>query len=359
LSNSRVSSSRRKTSRKNSVKTVTKTTGKFAAQSAAKAKYAAKDKAKNKANKKATAKKFLDNAVVKSKGKVSDKASVAVNKILLADEFDNKLSQPIRFIGLSLSGGKADKACLVVLDYFTDQKKIFLSRLYEKIKTEEFISADLKIHEIVTQYQDRLESVAFDVPLSMPKCINCRLQCPGYESCEEAEIVWLRNFYQKVNQNKRPNKLFTPYTQRCIEAFVAHGLEETFEIHHALGANQAPLLARAAFIKRRLQVEAIEVFPKLSVWRLGLELKVAKSHLRHYRHSVGGDESRRLFLQAMADKYGLFIYQQDMKSMIDNYHAFEALICAYTAFLKFQKQTQAKPKSFPEGEAWIDFPIEN
>lgn len=263
---------------------------------------------------------------------------------------------PLRFIGISLSGGKADKASLVVLDYFVEQKKIFLSRLYEKIKTEEFISADLKIHEIIHQYSEQLQYVAFDVPLSLPKCMTCRLKCPGYERCDENEIKWLRDFYQQVNEDKKPRKMFTPYTQRCIEAYISHGLEESFDMHHALGANQAPLLARAAFIKRRLQADCIESFPKLTVWRLGQDLKIAKSHLRHYRHAVGGDESRKLFLQAMADKLGLFIYQQDMRSMVDNYHSFEALICAYSAFLKYQNSTQSRPKNFPSEEAWIEFP---
>ena len=46
-----------------------------------------------------------------------------------------------RFVGISLSGGKADKACVAVIEYYSLHKKIFLARLYEKIKTEEFISA--------------------------------------------------------------------------------------------------------------------------------------------------------------------------------------------------------------------------
>jgi len=264
--------------------------------------------------------------------------------------------KPFRFIGISLSGGKSDKACVAVVEYYSEHKKIFLARLYEKIKTEEFISADLKIHEIITQYHQDIETVAFDVPLTLPTCLNCKMKCPGYETCTVSQMAWLRDFYNEVNKQKKPKKMFTPYTQRCVEAYLAHGLEENFEIHHALGSNLAPLSTRAQFINRRLQLPSIEVFPRLTIWRLGQELRVMKSHLKHYRHAVGGDESRRAFLQALAERKGVFIYQQDFKSMVENNHAFEAFVCAYTGYLKHIKQTEPRPAQFPKGEAWIEFP---
>ena len=269
---------------------------------------------------------------------------------------DKDKEKPFRFIGISLSGGKSDKACVAVVEYFPTHKKIFLARLYEKIKTEEFISADLKIHEIVTQFHGDVESVAFDVPLTLPTCVNCRLKCPGYETCSLEQMEWLRDFYNEVNKQKKPKKMFTPYTQRCVEAYIAHGLEENFEIHHALGSNLAPLTTRAQFINRRLQLPSIEVFPRLTIWRLGQELKVAKSHLKFHKHAVGGDESRKVFLQALAERKGVFLYQQDMKAMVENNHAFEAFICAYTGFLKHMKQTETRPSNFPKSEAWIEFP---
>jgi hypothetical protein len=264
--------------------------------------------------------------------------------------------KPIRFIGLSLSGGKADKACVAVVEYFPEHKKIFLARLLEKVKTEETISADLKILDFIHQFKDEVETIAFDVPLSLPTCLICPVHCGGYETCHIPENVWMREFYSKVNKSKKPKKLFTPYTQRCVEAFISHGLEEPFEIHHALGSNIAPLTARAQYLKRRLDSSLIEVYPRLSIWRLGQDLKVAKSHLRYHKHAVGGDESRRIFLQALSDKKGIFIYQQDMKSMVENNHAFEAFVCAYTAFLKYMKATEPRPTDFPKNAAWIEFP---
>lgn len=292
----------------------------------------------------------------KSKPKKSASKTKVRSTVRSAKQNPPQGDQPHRFVGVSLSGGKSDKACVAVVEYFPEHKKIFLARLYEKIKTEEFISADIKIFEIITQFQNNIDFVAFDAPLTLPKCLNCPCDSTGYETCPKPHNEWLRNFYAEVNQGKKPKKMFTPYTQRCVEAYISHGLEESFEIHHALGSNMAPLTARAHFIRQRLASPAIEVFPKLSVWRLGQEMKVAKSHLKFHKHAIGGDESRAVFLQQLSEKKDVFVYQQDMKSMVENNHAFEAFICAYTAFLKFMKQTQPRPDGFPKEEAWIEFP---
>jgi len=229
--------------------------------------------------------------------------------------------------------------------------------MYEKIRTEEFISADLKIHEIITQFHKDVEFVAFDAPLSLPKCVACPLTCLGYETCTEPEVEWMRQHFAEVHKGKKPKKMFTPYTQRCVEAYIGHSLEEPFEIQHALGANMAPLTARALFLKRRIEVPCVEVYPRLSIWRLGQQMKVAKSHLKFHKHVVGGDESRKVFLQNLVDRKGVFLYQQDLKAMVENNHAFEAFICGYTAFLKFMGQTEQRPAYFPKSENWIEFPI--
>ena len=178
-------------------------------------------------------------------------------------------SRVIRFVGVSLAGGKSDKACVAVLEYYPDNKKIFLSRLFEKIKSDEKISGDLKIHELITQNQDSTRFVAFDAPWNVPYCVACTLKCPGYERCRLPHIEWMWRHQEEKLKKKRPKKLFTPYTQRCIEMYFQTELEEPFTLHHALGSNSAPLLARAHFIQRRLSVECIEVYPTLTLWRLG------------------------------------------------------------------------------------------
>ncbi len=151
--------------------------------------------------------------------------------------------------------------------------------------------------------------------------------------------------------------MFTPYTQRCIEMYLQTELEEPFNLHHALGANSAPLLARASFIQRRLSAPCIEVYPKLTLWRLGKVLNVMKSYLRGHREAFGGDDARAQFLKSLNENNIAFIYHQDMKHMVENNHAFEAFLCGFTAFLKYKGLTEKKPKKFPANESWIEFPI--
>ncbi|MFZ3229775.1 MAG: DUF429 domain-containing protein [Pseudobdellovibrio sp.] len=293
------------------------------------------------------------------------KRKIAVTKHSVTKSIEvpalEKNSDILRFLGISLAGGKSDKACVALIEYYPKNKKIFLSRLYEKIKSEEKISADLKIHELIEQNKDTLEYVAFDVPWNLPACITCKKKCPGYENCNEPHIKWMWSHYDEKMKKKKPKKFFTPYTQRSIEMYFATELEESFSIHHAMGSNSAPLLARANFIKKRLSenIKCIEVNPKLTLWRIGRTLDVMKSHLRHHRAAFGGDDSRRLFLHAMNERNLTFIYHQDMKQMVDNSHAFDAFICALTGFLRYKDLTEKRPKNFPAYEDWIDFPKVN
>jgi hypothetical protein len=267
------------------------------------------------------------------------------------------MADVVRFIGVSLAGGKSDKACVAILEYYPQNKKIFLARLFEKIKSEEEISGDLKIHELISQDDQTVKYVAFDAALSLPQCLTCQLKCPGFELCNEPHIEWMWKHFRDHKKGKKPSKLFTPYTQRAVEMYFQTKLEEKFDLHHAMGANSAPLMARAMYIKNRIQAECIEVFPKLTMWRLGESLGLMKSTLKDHRAAFGGDESREKFIQALNEKNIAFIYHQDAKSMVENSHAFEAFLCGITAFLKYKNLVEPRSKNFPKSEAWIEFPL--
>ena len=158
----------------------------------------------------------------------------------------------------ALSPGCASRNRYVIetagIEYYPVQKKIFLSRLFDKIKTEGELSADLQIHRMIEQCPPPVESVTFDVPLQLPKCLLCVHDCPGYEACEEPEIQWMWKHYRSQAKHKSPPRLFTPYTERCVEQYLQTELEEPFHLSHAMGSNLAPLTARAHFISRRLKV---------------------------------------------------------------------------------------------------------
>lgn len=262
------------------------------------------------------------------------------------------------YAGLSLSGGKRDKACLVVAEHFLDQDQLFVSKLYEGLANTATESADTRIVNLLQDPVLRLQAVAVDAPLGLPKCLRCKLQCPGVESCSEPEIQWMWNWMDVKNEKYRPKKLFTPYTQRCLELYLLNQLEEPFHIGHGLGSNLAPVAARAMFIRRRLTIKVCEYFPSLTLWRLGRELGIMKRYLRNASHSVFGKESREMILREFIRSEFVFVYEQDQKLLVENSHLFDAFLGTLTAFLSDNGLTEKRPKGFPKSESWIDFPIE-
>lgn len=261
-----------------------------------------------------------------------------------------------RFIGISLAGGKTHKTSLAVLDYFPSHEKVFLSKIITGMGELDGVSGDDLLLEEIKDLKSKKTHVGLDVPLTLPRCITCKIACPGIEACKVKEVVWMRNYHNKRSKTKRPNKLFTPYTERCIETFLTDGLEEPFNLSHSLGANAAPLTARSLFLQKRLKLSLSEVQPKVSVWRIGRSLKVAKGHLRLYRQSASGEEGRLAFMNALSEKKKIFIYQQDFKKLVSSHIDFDALVVALTIYLKFHGQCEEKPKGFPQKSAWIEFP---
>lgn len=287
---------------------------------------------------------------------VTTKKSGGTDHVELALLNPKKIPKFHRFIGISLGGGKTDKTCLSTIEYYPSQRKLFLSRLFDKVRTEGEISADSQVIKLITHTPPPVESVTFDVPLQLPKCLFCPLKCPGYEDCSEPEIEWMWKHYRSQAKKKSPARLFTPYTERCVEQYLQTELEEPFHLQHALGSNLAPLTARAQYLSRRIPFPLLEAFPKLSLWRIGNSLNIAKSHLRYHRHWEGGHTSRQIVINKMMDKNLAFIYDQDIKTLVESPQAFDSFLCALTGLLSFLGYTEARPKGFPRKESWIEIP---
>ncbi len=262
-----------------------------------------------------------------------------------------------RFIGISLGGGKSDRTAMTVLEYYVGPQKLVVNRIIDRLKTEGELSSDLKLHESVQQFKSEVDLIALDVPLSLPKCIRCQLPCPGYEVCEEDEILWMWKQYRQQALKKKNLRLFTPYTRRCAEVFWGNEFVGSWSLGDALGSNQAPLLARGRFITRRWEYSTIEVLPRLSLLRWANKEKLSKIQVKSHRHSVTGSEAREYILRQLSEKLGIFFYEQDRNLLIDHLVTFDSLWAALTAFWKFQKQCEPRPKGFPKVEGWIEVPV--
>ena len=270
--------------------------------------------------------------------------------------FDNNKFKVIQFAGLCLGGGKGTKTSLCFLDYYVKENKIFLKTLHDSISEKDKISSDTLIVKSLERYKN-LKLLAVNAPLKMPKCISCRLTCPGHEKCNEPEIKWMWKWHKKRGKSKRPNKIFTPYTERSVEQFISTEIPAPIIPDHAFGSNRAPLMARVHYLKRRLKkTKFIEVLPKLTVWLTGLKMGFRKSKLPHYKDSLRGADIRESFLDQWSDQGLGFIYHRDFKLMVRDVYAFESFICAYTAYLEHTGQCQKPPRDFPKSSAWLSFP---
>jgi hypothetical protein len=262
----------------------------------------------------------------------------------------------IKFAGLTLGGGKGRKTCLSLLEYYVREKKLFLSQLHEGIEESVKISSDTQIVKLLEKQGDSLHTVGVDAPLILPKCLRCRLQCPGHEKCQEPEIRWMWKLHKIRDPKKRPNKVFTPYTERCVEQWICNEISPELVPDHAFGSNRAPLSARALYLKRRIKSRLVEVIPRLSVWQLGQEMGMRKNHLLLYKQMARGANIRQRFLDRWSEEGLSFIYHRDFKAMVKDTYAFDSFICAYTAYLNYKGLCEKRPKNFPKSEAWVSFP---
>lgn len=199
-----------------------------------------------------------------------------------------------------------------------------------------------------------------DVPLSLPKCMRCQLKCPGYEKCKESEIRWMWKFFKRRKLDNKNQRLFSPYTERCIENYLIDQIEKSFHLPQALGSNAAPLTVRALFLQRRLKkVKFIETHPLLSISRMDQLLSMSWDKIKLYRNLIEGEKIRKEILHVLNERKFIFIYEQDLSIIAKDLSLFDALISAFTAYLKFRSLTELRPKGFPKEAAWIHFPVKN
>lgn len=265
-----------------------------------------------------------------------------------------KTAKALRFIGVSLGGAKSFRTNVAVLECYpgrgSQPDKIFLKSIESNLRNKSDKTSDQQILEILHR-EKNVETVVFDVPLTLPKALRCDRRCPGYEVCDCAEVSWLRDHYERRNQKSRPKKALSPYTQRSCDVFLATELEEKFNVPDVLGANLAPLTARAVYLKNKVKWDCQETFTRAAVWRIGRNLQVNKSYLRLYKHAVTGGEHRDIILKSIEESF-TFVYDQDRKVLVKNPGGFEAFICSLMGYFKYKGFLQKRPKGFPRASAW-------
>lgn len=242
--------------------------------------------------------------------------------------------------------------------------------------------------------------VAMDAPLTLTACVRCQLPvCPGLLSCEVETVRWFRARGVTADRSGKPK--YTPYTQRATEVVLHedHGIMP----RETLGQGMGPLTARMAYLRHALSgtfvlnQNLLEVYPKATLTQLfpdpesavgngraagakkplgigyrdgngqpiGLDgaarpRSAASQVARHYKRSGHALPIRERVLSELAGLCGVhelrFGPGQWREFALQSDHQFDALICAFTAFLWATQDWQLPADPVFHEDGWIWFP---
>ena len=260
------------------------------------------------------------------------------------------------FLGVDLGGGKGKNTAVARLEMRDDLLEVVeVGTTHEgQPWYDEKLLDYLGLHS-----QDAV--LAVDAPLTLTACVRCReAVCPGMAACVDPTIVWFRTagaelVAQAIDDRdriaavpangkvgrvhappaaKKPHT--TPYTQRATEVVLhrRHGIIP----RETLGQGMGPLTARAAHLVRALgrhgyrrDENLLEVYPKATIHMLW-GAKVARS----YKRDVDTWGTRAAVFEKLRGNGKLDFARRSglaRETVLQNDHCFDAVICAYTAYL--------------------------
>jgi predicted nuclease with RNAse H fold len=272
------------------------------------------------------------------------------------------------FLGVDLGGGKGkntavarlveaeDGASVTVTDYGTGRDTPFY---------------DTQLVAYLREHPDAI--VAIDAPLTMPACVRCtRPTCPTVERCDVPVVAWFR-----ARANRPPAPLgreevvrleptngkaaaarqhkprYTTYTQRAAEVLLHE--EQSILPRETLGQGMGPLASRGVYLVRALadvfalNETLIEVYPKATITQL-FSARVAA----RYKRSAESPAMRLEILNGLPSlRFAPGAWREDG---LANDHKFDAIMCAYTAWLYTRGLCVAPTDPVVADDGWIWIP---
>lgn len=239
-----------------------------------------------------------------------------------------------RMMGIELGSGR--RTAVVALDYFPDQRKVFLSALKTNFESSRQEHSDEQLISTVNELAP--EIIGVDAPLSLPPCMECRLPaCPSFGQCEVAAVRWMR---EEAARSEGKVRYPSPYSQRPVD-FLLRGRwqqEMQFPVDESFGASRAPLAAHMHYLRRHLQAETfLEVIPRLALAGIAEQYGLYPREVRRARDVEEGVENRFAILEKMSEVPQnalvphLFLYNAELNQLAQEISAFDALLCAWMA----------------------------
>lgn len=253
-----------------------------------------------------------------------------------------------RFIGVDLGGGKGKTTAVAILR--PTDGRVAVEMLAPRLGEAPLY--DDALIDLLERKGTRAV-VAIDAPLTLPPCLRCQVPvCPGQSACVDPAVMAMRGLaddgssHRDLRRGKPP---VTPYTQRVTEVYL-HRRRQVLP-RETLGQGMGPLTARAAHLVRalagrfRLDENLLEVYPKATLRLMGID--------KPYKKSAHEREARAEILDQLNGDLAFApgVWREDC---VQSDHVFDAVICAYTAYLWHRDGWQRPSDVFaPPEDGWI------
>ncbi len=231
------------------------------------------------------------------------------------------------FLGVDLGGGKGKNTAVARLERAASGVRV----VYVDSKApsgKPFYDGPL-LDYVLSARQGAV--LAVDAPLLPTVCLRCRQdECRGVNACEDPVVAWFRGRGgEELDGGGGQKPPITAYTQRACEVLLArrHGVLP----RETLGQGMGPLTARAHYLRRalereyRLQENLLEVYPKATIHAL-----FGAGVARRYKRHPDTWRTRAQMLEQLAHELHFEVWRE---GCLQNDHCFDAVICAYTAYL--------------------------
>lgn len=276
--------------------------------------------------------------------------------------------------GMSLGGGRKENFFFSLLEYYPEKRRWFLKSLHQ-VKDEEIRDRDEIIAGWVTQYG--LKQLVVDFPLSQPPCEeSCLPECQGASQCPRECVIEVREEMERLLEEdaefhrRNPKKYeqqrvaaqeldysknlldkntdehllsrsfkrklrkgFTPYWHRPIDFWVWKNyydqLLEVFKIsYESFGNVSVMLLARLNYLLRHLPKDLTMYESNIQICLIELYRAkvVSKSLLLQLFDLDLASSSREQIVRNIEKHMEIFIYHNDLETIVKNPHAFDSFI---------------------------------
>ncbi len=282
---------------------------------------------------------------------------------------------PVKNIaGMSLGGGRKENFFFSLLEYYPEKNRWFLKSLHQ-VKDEEIRDRDEIITSWVQQYG--LTQLVVDFPLSKPPCMDsCLLNCHGANHCPREQVKYIRSemsklldddsrFYSEnpkryeqervvseevdfakniLRKNsdehllskafkRKIRKGFVPYWHRPLDFWVWKNyydqLLEIFKIsYESYGNVSVMLLSRMNYLIRHLPRNLSMYESHVPICLIEMyRAKIISKNLMHQLFDFDqGSIAREQIIKLIEKHLGIFIYANDLDSIVKNPQAFESFL---------------------------------